>query len=227
MSLEFVKQNTLNEIIKLYPDKSIKFHLLEVVRRAKRIVNEIDYEYTRTIEFACLLHDIGIIDGKENHHITGVKRALVFLKSINNEYDFSKAEVLSIMHSIEMHRSSYKVTTHNPYFPLEAQIVNLADRDINYVGLTSQEIYDNILIDTLTYSLNKYSNIDYAINNAYLHLNKKYGINGYGFYTTPLLFTTLKKDLKEIIQNNLKEKDNFIVQAKEFIKYKLIKEMCV
>ena len=224
MKFTYINKKTFNQILELYPEdifnrKEIKSKLENMCLKAQYICQKIKVDYTRVIEFGCLLHDIGRVDGVKYHHITGGRRAVNFLKSINELYDFRKIEVLSILDCIKMHRKSFKIDALNPYFPLEAQIVNLANRDFD-VKITTSQLFNKILSDSIHYLLEKYPRIDAytASSNIYDHLKKKYGLRGYG-YTNPLFDRLRHPSIADLFQSKLKHRGLFEAEIMEkFIK---------
>lgn len=223
MALQYIKKETFEEILKeLYPKeiftsrKDIRNKLTNMVEKSQKICKKLKIEYTRIIEVGCLLHDIGRVDGVEFHHITGARRALTYLKQINHIYDFRKIEVIGILDCIKMHRESFKMSALEPHFPLEAQVVNLANRELDVLQSTSK-IFDTILLDCIKYMYNKYSNIltseEISIN-IYQHIKKKYGYDGYG-YSNPLFDRINSDSIKALFKSKLALKRIFELDIQE------------
>lgn len=226
MKFKYADEETFNQILELYPRdiftySDIRNKLINMCKKAQYICNKLKVEYSRIIEFGCLLHDIGRADGVKYHHITGGRRAVNFLKSINALYDFRRIEVLSILDCIKMHRKSFKIDVLNPYFPLEAQIVNLANRDFD-VKMTTPQLFDKIIEDSIKYFHKTYPKINSneASNHIYEHLKKKYGFGGYA-YSNPLFDRIRNESISELFQRKLKDRNKFEAEImNRFIKIK-------
>lgn len=102
-----------------YGYESFTEHFIPVVSAAGKLADELGTD-KELILIAAWLHDIGsIVDGRENHHITGSKIAEKKLKELN--YPPEKVEV--VKKCILNHRSSLQ----NPRESLEEKIIAEAD----------------------------------------------------------------------------------------------------
>lgn len=95
-------------------------HFIPVVKYSKLIAEKLNVDL-EIVELAAWLHDIGsIIDGRENHHLTGSEIAEQKLRELN----YPEGRIEQIKHCILAHRGSKNIKRET----IEAQI--LADADV-------------------------------------------------------------------------------------------------
>lgn len=86
---------------KEFKDTDWRYHMLPVVRYAKELakIYKVDED---VVELAALLHDVGLIDIKNDakHHIVGVREAERILK----ELEFPSEVIDEVKHCVESHR---------------------------------------------------------------------------------------------------------------------------
>jgi uncharacterized protein len=131
--------NILEEVRKFVEDECKKptakygyepyeFHLVPMQNYAKKLAEKLDAN-TEIVELAVWLHDIGsIINGRQNHHITGARIAEEKLKELN----YPKDQIEKIKHCIFAHRGSNDIKGKT----LEAQIISDADAISNFDNIS-------------------------------------------------------------------------------------------
>lgn len=103
-------------------------HFMPMVKRAMMLADELGGD-KEVVELAAWLHDIGsIIDGRENHHITGAKIAEKKLR----EYDYPPDKIEHIKKCIRNHRGSKNFDRET----LEEQIIAEADAMSNFDNIS-------------------------------------------------------------------------------------------
>lgn len=162
-----------NEIKSLYSGKefaghSFEDHIMEVVANAQWICNETNSRYTPRLELACLLHDIGLINGRNNHHIDGAEMAEEFMEKHN--IDITKGWI--VPYSIKHHRASYIGNISNS----TAILLSAADRcyRLNQFGIE----YFRKMIKRCIESNSTSENI---IDDVVTIMQRKFGKNGYSY----------------------------------------------
>lgn len=80
-------------------------HVLNVMDIATKLLMKLDYDYKTIlkIKIACLLHDIGVLEGKENHANRSYKYALKLFK--NNNWLFEDSD--KILDAIKNHSNGF------------------------------------------------------------------------------------------------------------------------
>ena len=125
------------------------FHFVPMVKYAEKLADELGWD-KEVILLAARLHDIGaIINGRENHHLTGADIVEMKLK----EFDYPIAKIELIKQCILHHRGSQNFTRET----LEEQIIAEADTISNidniawlfkvalvYEGKTQWEAKDSV-----------------------------------------------------------------------------------
>lgn len=110
-----------------YGYEPFNFHFAQVVKYAEELANELGGD-REIIAISAWLHDIGsIINGRENHHITGAEIAEKKLKELN--YPEEKIEI--VKKCILNHRGSLGNDRGN----IEEQIIAEADAMSNFDNL--------------------------------------------------------------------------------------------
>ena len=98
---KFVKEECKKPTSK-YGFEPFEYHFIPMVGYAKELANKLDADI-EVIEIAGWLHDIGsIVDGRKNHHLSGVKIARKFL----NDLQYPKDKIDLVCKCIENHRGS-------------------------------------------------------------------------------------------------------------------------
>jgi uncharacterized protein len=107
-----------------YGYEPFKYHFIPTVKYAKNLADKLNAD-KEVVELAAWLHDIGsIIEGRENHHITGAKIAENKLKEL--EYPSDKIEL--IKKCILNHRGSQQSNRRS----MEEKIIAEADTMSNF-----------------------------------------------------------------------------------------------
>ena len=110
-------------------------------------------------------HDLGIVNGRENHHIDSGK--ILMADPVLPQY-FTEEQRLTMKEAVEDHRASAKSAPRSLY----GRIVAEADRQIDP---------RTIVLRTIQYGLQNYPELDKAghLARAEAHLKEKYGEGGY------------------------------------------------
>lgn len=162
-----------NEIKSLYSGEefaghSFEDHIMEVVANAQWICNETNSRYSPRLELACLLHDIGLINGRSNHHIDGAEIAEEFIEKHN--IDISKSWI--VPYSIKYHRASHIGNITNT----TAILLSAADRCYRLNNFNIE--YFREMIRRCIESNNTSKNI---IDDVVTIMQRKFGKNGYSY----------------------------------------------
>ena len=114
---------------------------------------------------AAACHDIGLVNGRENHHLDSGK---MIRADRNLRQWFSEEQIETIAQAAEDHRASGK----RPPRSIYGKIVAEADRVIDA---------ETIIRRTVQFGLNNYPDLDRKghIERAVAHLREKYGRGGY------------------------------------------------
>ena len=110
-------------------------------------------------------HDLGIVNGRENHHTDSGK---ILMADPELKKNFTEEQLLTMKEAVEDHRASSK----NEPRSLYGRIVAEADRQIDP---------RTIVVRTVQYGLEHYPELDKAghFARAEAHLHEKYGEGGY------------------------------------------------
>lgn len=123
---------------------------------------EVDHDMVYII---AAYHDLGIVNGRENHHTDSAKILMAdpFLKGF-----FTDGQLVTMKEAVEDHRASSKKAPRSLY----GRIVAEADRQIDP---------RTIVLRTLQFGLKNYPELDKAghFARAEAHLHEKYGEGGY------------------------------------------------
>ncbi len=120
--------STLSEIRKIIKKKSRKhisptcyrYHFLPVAKFAKILSQKLGIEDLELIEIAALLHDIGSLEGDdEHHHLIGQEYAQEILKKLG----YPKEKIEIVKKCIFSHRASQNIKR----LSLEEQCITCAD----------------------------------------------------------------------------------------------------
>lgn len=139
-------------------------HITKVISSSFKIAK--DYEVDINMIFViAAYHDIGIINGRKNHHITSG----IILANDKELYNwFSKEQIDIMKEAVEDHRAS------NDYEPrsIYGKIISEADRDINI---------DTMIYRTMEYGISHFPKLsfDEQFERLFSHIESKYGENGY------------------------------------------------
>lgn len=139
-------------------------HVLKVICNSLKIAE--DYNVNLDMVFAvAVYHDIGIMYGRENHNITSGD---YLLKDNSLNKWFTDEQLVLMKDAVEDHRAG------NDYEPrtIYGKIISEADRDIEV---------ETILHRTLQFGIKNFPclSFDEQFERAYLHIQDKYGVNGY------------------------------------------------
>jgi len=116
---EFVEDECKKPTAK-YGYEPYEFHLVPMYKHAKKLAEKLDANI-EVVELAVWLHDIGsIINGRQNHHITGARIAEEKLREIG----YSLEIVERVKNCILNHRGS---VSNNGSRSLEEKIISDAD----------------------------------------------------------------------------------------------------
>lgn len=203
--------HTILPIYKQFDKAHQNDHVHQVLKTSLEIATKLENVRLDLVYVIAFYHDIGNLYGRDLHHITGGK----YLEEddmINKH--FSKEDIKLMKEAIEDHRASHE---HEPR-SIYGKIIAEADRDI---------IPETIISRTVLFGLSHYPNIskEEHIKRSYVHLQEKYGRNGY-----LKLWLDSKKNveglntLRDLIDDEIK-----IIQiiTKEYEKYtKNVKKVC-
>ena len=110
-----------------YGYEPYRFHFIPMVKYAEKLADELGGD-REVISIAGWLHDIGsIIEGRENHHISGANIAEIKLRELNYPDDKIKQVKKCILH----HRGSRK----DDRFSIEEKIIAEADALSNFENI--------------------------------------------------------------------------------------------
>ena len=140
-------------------------HVKMVIDQSLEIASEMPEVDINMVYITAAFHDLGLVNGRENHHIDSRKilEADEFIKSY-----FTAEQIKTMGEAVEDHRASKSGKPRNQY----GLIVAEADRFIDS---------ETIIRRTIQYGLKNYPELDRAghFNRTVQHLNEKYGPNGY------------------------------------------------
>ncbi len=139
-------------------------HILDVVNGVQELSTNYDVN-TEMLHTAAIFHDLGLIEGRDTHHITSAKmlREDKFICSY-----FNAQQINTIAEAIEDHRASSKTPPRSIY----GEILSSADRIIDTNTIIIRSYYHN---EKHYPNCNLQENLDLIYN----HITNKYGINGY------------------------------------------------
>ena len=174
-------------------------HITEVANASLELAQgknlDLDMIYT-----AAIFHDLGLIEGRETHHLTS---AVMLRKDefINDFFDSERINIIAM--AIEDHRASCK----NPPRTIYSEILSSADRIIEP---------NKIIMRTYYYGLDHYPEIDFEeqLVRIYEHIQNKYSENGY--LKIPILTSKNKLGLSRLRELS-SDKISFIAYCKELI----------
>lgn len=140
-------------------------HVRMVIEQSLKLAEHIPSMNTDMIYAVAAFHDLGLINGRENHHKDSGKilEADEFIKA-----HFTRRQIVTMSRAVEDHRASSQHKPRNRYGLLVAE----ADRFINA---------ETIIRRTIQYGLANYPQLDREghYRRAIEHLNEKYGQKGY------------------------------------------------
>lgn len=139
-------------------------HVLGVIKESLEIAKAYDLN-NDMVETIAYYHDIGMLEGRKTHHLTGAKRLFddPFLKP-----HFETDEIIVMKEAIEDHRASRETPPRSIY----GKIIAEADRDL---------FADHVIKRTVQFGLHHdpLLSLSEHVNRAYEHIRDKYGPNGY------------------------------------------------
>ncbi len=144
-------------------------HILTVIHQSAALADLLERQGVTVdrdmVYIIAAYHDLGIVNGRENHHIDSGKILMAdpFLKQF-----FTPEQCVTMKEAVEDHRASAKRAPRSIY----GRIVAEADRQIDP---------RTIVLRTLQYGLEHYPELDKAghFARAQAHLHEKYGEGGY------------------------------------------------
>lgn len=140
-------------------------HVNMVIEQSLQIASEMPEVDINMVYITAAFHDLGLVNGRENHHIDSRKilETDEFIKSY-----FTAEQIKTMGEAVEDHRASKSGKPRNQY----GLIVAEADRFIDS---------ETIIRRTIQYGLKNYPELDcYGhYQRTFQHLNEKYGPNGY------------------------------------------------
>ena len=140
-------------------------HVNMVIEQSLEIASEMPEVDINMVYITAAFHDLGLVNGRENHHIDSRKilETDEFIKSY-----FTAEQIKTMGEAVEDHRASKSGKPRNQY----GLIVAEADRFIDS---------ETIIRRTIQYGLKNYPELDRTghFNRTVQHLNEKYGPNGY------------------------------------------------
>ena len=140
-------------------------HVNMVIEQSLQIASEMPEVDINMVYITAAFHDLGLVNGRENHHIDSRKilETDEFIKSY-----FTAEQIKTMGEAVEDHRASKSGKPRNQY----GLIVAEADRFIDS---------ETIIRRTIQYGLKNYPELDRAghFNRTVQHFNEKYGPNGY------------------------------------------------
>lgn len=92
----YATYSRIAEIKKDYPVDHAFLHIRHVVTYAKKLAKifKLNNHQRKLLYIACTLHDIGYLDGRENHAKSGSERAKVYLTGLN-KFSLNDIELIS------------------------------------------------------------------------------------------------------------------------------------
>ena len=177
-------------------------HIVEVVDEAQYICEKLNIPYTKEVEYGCMLHDMGLINGRKDHHEHGSYMAY---KKYVDWFPGEHQSAMEVAWLVKNHRASLLeksdvlVALSKPE-NINCLIVNLADRRIS--RLTADEYFKDNARRSLEYHLKRGESPAEAFESVEDHFREKFGINGYA-YLNPLINQVRGDSLGEYIQSKL------------------------
>lgn len=145
-------------------------HVLTVISQALELYREAPQEVRDSIDpevlvMAAACHDLGLVNGRENHHTDSGK--IIRGDSTLRKW-FSESQIETIAQAAEDHRASGRGVPRSIY----GKIVAEADRVIEA---------DTIIRRTIQFGQTRYPGLgpEEQISRAEIHLKEKYGYGGY------------------------------------------------
>ncbi|MCF0165268.1 MAG: HD domain-containing protein [Bacteroidales bacterium] len=139
-------------------------HINKVINQSLEIASHFDVD-TDMVYAIAAYHDLGIVKGREFHHIESAKMLLA--DDVLKQY-FTQGQLVTMAEAIEDHRASAKNEPRGIY----GRIVAEADRQIDP---------HTIILRTIQYGLNYYPELEKEeqYDRMLKHLKEKYGYGGY------------------------------------------------
>lgn len=144
-------------------------HITTVIRQSEALAGQLEaqgVEVDRDMVYViAAYHDLGIVNGRENHHIDSGK--ILLADPVLPRY-FTPEQLQTMKEAVEDHRASAKTAPRSLY----GRIVAEADRQIDP---------RTIVVRTVQYGLEHYPELDKSghLARAKAHLAEKYGEGGY------------------------------------------------
>ncbi len=147
-------------------DKAHQFdHVHQVLKTSLEIASKLDKIRLDLVYVIAFYHDIGLLFGREHHHMTGGQ---YLADDLMIKKYFSLEDIKVMRQAIEDHRASHEDTPRTIY----GKIIAEADRDI---------VPEVIIERTILYGLSHFPDVNKQQHmvRAFEHLQEKYGVNGY------------------------------------------------
>lgn len=201
MAVKYLDGIQLLKISSYYDESNKNFHehgmahVLSVRQIAEDICKFINAPYTIEIELATLLHDVGLVKGKKNHHIEGANMVEDIIKSLNVECDIDLVKTM-----IREHRTANK---NIDSFPVDVKIVNLANREFSLdIRLSIRKIAERSY--EYTKSLHPEYSVDEIVDTTTHYVLNKYGTGGY-IYENKFLYEVYGKELSKAMDDEFEK----------------------
>lgn len=181
-------------------------------------INHIKYVINRSLKFASMIeginldmvyvvaayHDVGEGIDRENHEKVSSK---ILRNDLELRKYFTEEEIDIMCDAVLDHRASNKQIPRNIY----GKIVSSADRNTDV---------DDILYRTYEYVLKHrgYLEMNEIIDRAYMHINDKFGINGYAkdkMYFDDEEYVYFLEEIKKLLNDKNKFKERYLLVIKE------------
>ena len=144
-------------------------HINTVIAQSAKIADMLEAQGTTVdrdmVYVIAAYHDLGIVNGRENHHTDSGK---ILMADLELKKYFTEEQRITMKEAVEDHRASAKSAPRSLY----GRIVAEADRQIDP---------RTIVVRTVQYGLEHYPELDKEghLARAKAHLKEKYGENGY------------------------------------------------
>lgn len=183
-------------------------HIKDVIHTARVICQRLMIPYSKEIELGCILHDVGNMKERDNHHEIGARLTPIILKE--GGIDTSDIDVELVQDCVRHHRAS------NPFEPhtVEERIVSSADRGIPCTNVI--DVLEKVLLRAVVYNLTHGVKADECVSNALNWMKATYVIKREGIYP---------REFKEVFGKELEVQRSIIDgltldQCEEFINKK-------
>lgn len=163
-------------------------HIKYVINRSIKFASQFENINLDMVYTIAAFHDIAHHIDKDHHE---VKSAEWFYKDENMKRFFTDEERQIIKEAIEDHRASSKTEPRTNY----GKIVSSADRNVDVSSMLKR---------MHSYTCQHYNNLslEEAVERAYKHMMKKYGVEGYAKnYCVDKEYLKFKEEVKDLIKD--------------------------